>query len=78
MPEYGFKINNFFVFNSDKTLEEMSKLSEPELFKLVYEAMLKNGDFWGDGIRIWERIFKEDGKEYSIDPPKNSRYKGLD
>jgi hypothetical protein len=76
MPEYGFKINYFYVFKSDKTLEELSKMNPEELFKIANQEMLKSGDFWGDGIRIWERVFK-DCKEYSKNPPKGSQYCGI-
>ena len=77
MPEYGFKINEFIVFKSDKTLEEMSRMKPEELYKFVREEMLKSGDFWGDGVRIWERVFK-DGKEYAKNPPKASTFQGID
>lgn len=75
MPEYFLKINYSIAFQSDKSLEELVELEQAELFKLAFNA--PSGDFWGNGIQVWERVFK-DGNEYSKNPPENGRYGGID
>jgi len=75
MTEYCIKINEWFLFSSDKTLDELGEMSPPELYKHTFEQMLKTGDFFGNGIQLMERIFK-DNKEYSK-TLENHRYSWL-
>ena len=70
--EYCVKINYCIVFSSNKPLEE---LGEMEMWDLLKEAWESNSmDFYGNGVELWERVFK-DKREYAKELPEDHRYR---
>ncbi len=67
MPEYNLRIDYSIPFRSDKTLEELGKMTKWDLLKEAWES--ESMDFFGNGVTLWERIFEPI-------PEEERRYQG--